>query len=105
MADADENGWSRRTFVRSALGGAAASLVAATNREEGRTETGAPHQADAGRMSGSGLTSLSLSEAAEQVRSKKVSPVDLTRACLSRIEQLNPALNAFITITADTALA
>lgn len=91
--------------MRSALGGAAASLVAATNGEEGRAETGAPHQAGAGRTSGSGLTSLSLSEAAELVRSKKVSPVDLARACLSRIEQLNPALNAFITITADAALA
>jgi aspartyl-tRNA(Asn)/glutamyl-tRNA(Gln) amidotransferase subunit A len=39
------------------------------------------------------------------VRSKKVSPVELTRECLSRIEQLNPKLNAFITVTADSALA
>src|SRR4030095_12795680 len=32
-------------------------------------------------------------------------PVELTRACLSRIERFNPALNAFITITGDSALA
>ena len=50
------------------------------------------------------LTSLTLSEAAELVRQKSVSPVELTRACLERIAQLNPSLNAFITVTADGAL-
>jgi len=29
---------------------------------------------------------------------KKISPVELTKACLARIEQFNPTLNAFITI-------
>ncbi len=33
-----------------------------------------------------------------------MSPVELTRECLSRIERLNPKLNAFITVTADSAL-
>jgi aspartyl-tRNA(Asn)/glutamyl-tRNA(Gln) amidotransferase subunit A len=47
---------------------------------------------------------LTLSEASQQVRSKKISPVELTKACLGRIERLNPKLNAFITITADSAL-
>jgi len=51
------------------------------------------------------LTSLSLRQAAEQVRRKAVSPVDLTQACLRRIERVNPVLNAFITVTADAALA
>jgi aspartyl-tRNA(Asn)/glutamyl-tRNA(Gln) amidotransferase subunit A len=50
------------------------------------------------------LTSLTLSEAADAVRSKAVSPVELTRACLARVEQLNPKLNAFITVTAESAL-
>ncbi|HVS74847.1 MAG TPA: amidase [Candidatus Acidoferrales bacterium] len=50
-------------------------------------------------------TKLSLSEASELVRSKKISPLELTQACLNRIEQLNPKLNAFITVTAETALA
>lgn len=50
------------------------------------------------------LTSFSLFEAAERLRKKSVSPVELTRACLERIAQLNPSLNAFITVTADSAL-
>jgi aspartyl-tRNA(Asn)/glutamyl-tRNA(Gln) amidotransferase subunit A len=50
------------------------------------------------------LTALTLHEAAERVRKKSASPVELTRACLERIAQLNPGLNAFITVTADSAL-
>ena len=50
------------------------------------------------------LTSLSLQEASAALRAKKASSVDLTRACLERIERLNPVLNTFITVTAETAL-
>ena len=42
---------------------------------------------------------------APRIRRKEVSPVDLTRDCLDRIEKLNPALNAFITVTAEAAMA
>ncbi|MGA9545349.1 MAG: amidase [Candidatus Sulfotelmatobacter sp.] len=44
-------------------------------------------------------------ELGARLRRKEVSPVQLTRACLERIEKLNPALNAFITVTAEAALA
>jgi aspartyl-tRNA(Asn)/glutamyl-tRNA(Gln) amidotransferase subunit A len=54
---------------------------------------------------GDDLATLSLAEASELVRSKKVSPVELTRACLTRIDRLNPLLNAFITVTGESALA
>ncbi len=47
---------------------------------------------------------LTLSDAAEQIRTRKLSPVELTRQCVSRIERLNPALNAFITVTHELAL-
>ena len=47
---------------------------------------------------------LPLTEAAEQIRNRRLSPLELTRHCLSRIEQLNPTLNAFIAVTADSAL-
>jgi aspartyl-tRNA(Asn)/glutamyl-tRNA(Gln) amidotransferase subunit A len=36
---------------------------------------------------------------------KKISPVELTQLYLSRIERLNPKLNAFITVTSENALA
>jgi aspartyl-tRNA(Asn)/glutamyl-tRNA(Gln) amidotransferase subunit A len=44
-------------------------------------------------------------ELAPRLRRKQVSPVELTRDCLHRIEKLNPALNAFITVTGESALA
>lgn len=43
-------------------------------------------------------------EAAAQLRHRNLSPVELTRRALSRIEKLNPRLNAFITVTAEQAL-
>ncbi len=48
---------------------------------------------------------LSIAAASELLRRKEISPVDLTNACLARIEQLNPKLNAFITVMNDSALA
>jgi aspartyl-tRNA(Asn)/glutamyl-tRNA(Gln) amidotransferase subunit A len=50
------------------------------------------------------LTRLILAEASELLRRKALSPVELAQAFISRIEKLNPALNAFITVTADQAL-
>ncbi len=50
------------------------------------------------------LTGWSLLEASERIRDRSVSPVDLTRACLERIERLNPVLNAFLTVTGEQAL-
>lgn len=54
---------------------------------------------------GTDHTKLSIREAAELVRRKTISPVELVRACLQRIERLNPAVNAFITVTAEQAMA
>ena len=46
-----------------------------------------------------------LQAAARQLRRKTVSPVELTQACLARIERCDAALGAFITVTGATALA
>src|SRR5579863_5158597 len=46
----------------------------------------------------------SISELAPRLRRKEISPVEITRHYLSRIEKLNPALNAFITVLPDSAL-
>ncbi|MGA2960784.1 MAG: amidase [Candidatus Korobacteraceae bacterium] len=51
------------------------------------------------------LTRLTLAAAAEQLKQRQISPVELTKACLSQIEQYNPVLNAFITVTAESALS
>jgi aspartyl-tRNA(Asn)/glutamyl-tRNA(Gln) amidotransferase subunit A len=40
-----------------------------------------------------------------RIRSKALSPVELTRAVLERIETVNPKINAFCTVTAEAALA
>jgi aspartyl-tRNA(Asn)/glutamyl-tRNA(Gln) amidotransferase subunit A len=50
------------------------------------------------------LHNLFIGELAERLAKRQVSSVELTRHFLSRIERLNPALNAFITLTADRAL-
>ena len=47
----------------------------------------------------------SIFEMGESFRKKSVSPVELTRDFLARIEKLNPRLNAFITVMAGSALA
>jgi aspartyl-tRNA(Asn)/glutamyl-tRNA(Gln) amidotransferase subunit A len=51
------------------------------------------------------LVFLSASEQATLLRTRQVSPVELTQAYLARIDSLNPRLNAFITVTTDRALA
>jgi aspartyl-tRNA(Asn)/glutamyl-tRNA(Gln) amidotransferase subunit A len=50
-------------------------------------------------------TSLTISELAPRLRRKEISPVEIASACLEKIERLNPALNAFITVMADSALS
>jgi aspartyl-tRNA(Asn)/glutamyl-tRNA(Gln) amidotransferase subunit A len=48
---------------------------------------------------------LTLEDAAALVRDRRVSPAELTEACLARIEAVEPRLNAFVTVTADVARA
>jgi Asp-tRNA(Asn)/Glu-tRNA(Gln) amidotransferase A subunit family amidase len=52
----------------------------------------------------SDLTFLSAVSMAEQIRQKKVSPVELVEAHLAKIARLNPQLNAFVQVDSDTAL-
>jgi aspartyl-tRNA(Asn)/glutamyl-tRNA(Gln) amidotransferase subunit A len=48
---------------------------------------------------------LSIAELSELIRTRKLSPVELTRALLDRIALFEPQLNAFIALTADLALS
>ena len=45
-----------------------------------------------------------LTRLAADLRARKLSSVELVRTCLGRIEASQPALNAFISITAEQAL-
>jgi Asp-tRNA(Asn)/Glu-tRNA(Gln) amidotransferase A subunit family amidase len=49
------------------------------------------------------LNYLTLTEMAEHVRRRQVSPVELVEAHLAQIEQSNPAINAFVLLLADQA--
>ncbi|OFV97839.1 MAG: hypothetical protein A3H28_10855 [Acidobacteria bacterium RIFCSPLOWO2_02_FULL_61_28] len=51
------------------------------------------------------MPALTLAAAAERIRKKQLSPVELTQAILDRIAKLDSKVGAFITVTADQALA
>ena len=50
------------------------------------------------------LPELSLTELARLIRRKDVSAVEVTRACLARVEQWQPKINCFIAVEAEEAL-
>jgi aspartyl-tRNA(Asn)/glutamyl-tRNA(Gln) amidotransferase subunit A len=104
---------SRRNFL-------AGSVIAAEVRKRGRPEPrnfetaepwnlGAPEPWDVGtqdpRNPGlSELPYLSIRDAFALLRSRKLSPVELTKAVLDRIDRIEPRVHAFITVTRDEAL-
>jgi len=94
MSNDKEYLYSRRTFVKGAVSATAMGLLG-HGMHPSLSAQGKP----------ASVTSLSLSEASRAVRDKKLSPVELTKACLERIERLDPKLNAFVTVTAESALA
>ena len=79
---------SRREWISGVVGGAIAAQIATANT---------PNTDD--------LAGLSLKQASEQIHAKKVSPVELTEACLARIKTYNPKVNAWITVMREQALA
>src|SRR3954465_15614045 len=80
----------QRMTRRSLLAGAAAGVIFSATRSGAQT---------------SDPTKLTITEAAKLIAARKLSPVELTEAYLTRIEKLNPRLNAFITTMAEPALA
>src|SRR3989441_9374775 len=57
------------------------------------------------RMSSTEVGFTPATELTRLIRTKALSPVELTRAVLERIERVNPSVNAFCTLTAEQALA
>jgi len=56
-------------------------------------------------MTDTELAFASIEQIGKLFRKRKLSPVELTKIMLTRIEQLNPKLNAYITVTGELALA
>ena len=94
-------GHSRRVFLEKAFV-SAASIAATQSIESPISTANLRAQAVTARDE---LADLNLYEAAALVRQKKVSPLQLVRACLARIEALDSRLNSFITVTEESALA
>ncbi|MFQ5902916.1 MAG: amidase [Candidatus Binatia bacterium] len=51
------------------------------------------------------LEELTISGIAPRIRSREISPVELTKLYLDRVNKLNPILNAYVTLMNDQALA
>ncbi len=51
------------------------------------------------------LAWLGLAQAADHIRRRALSSVELTHALIERIERLDPAINAFLRFTPEAALA
>ena len=77
---------SRREFVAAGLGAVASSALPALAVSPD-------------------LATLTLKQASDLLRRRDASPLELTQACLKRIDQYNPSIIAFITITREQALA
>jgi aspartyl-tRNA(Asn)/glutamyl-tRNA(Gln) amidotransferase subunit A len=93
--------WSRRSFVKAGVCSGGILLMNSNLTEQFM----AAQQTLLVRKQSTDHTKLSIREAGDMVRRKVISPVELTRACLERIERLNSALNAFITVTPEQAMA
>src|SRR5262245_21175971 len=73
---------------RGAMAGAAATAVLAAARANAQSAGG-----------NDDLTRLSVAEAGRRIAARELSPVDLTRAYLDRIERVDPRINSYITVT------
>ncbi len=56
-------------------------------------------------MTANNLPDLTIADLAALIAAKEISPVDITAACLGRIDRLDGQIRAWVTLTADAALA
>src|SRR4051812_34164288 len=81
---------SRRKWLVSAGAMAIAARAQTTQAESTKTDE---------------LCNLTLKQASELIRSKKISPIELTEASLARIKIYGPKVNAWITVMREQALS
>ena len=81
---------SRRKFLHASIAATVAGTrFAATSESRSRSDD---------------IEFLTISNVGELIRTRKISPIEVTRGILERIDRLNPMLNAYITVTADLAM-
>ena len=86
---------SRRVFLAASLGTAVTPAVA---------QPRPPAPAPVRRPASVDLPWLSITDAAALLRSRRLSPVELTQAILDRIDRIEPRVHAFITVARDEAV-
>ena len=87
----------RREFV--AIGAAAAAAMSLP--VSAQPVLSEPRQVEGSRD----VATLTVKEASDLIRRRDLSPVELTEACLKRMDTYNPTLNAFVTVAREQALA
>lgn len=103
MTDDSASRISRRDFILTGAAAGACAALPASAFAGGFGGTGFAQGTTEGRSRD--LATLTLKQASDLLRRRDVSPVELTEACLARIERHEPAINAFITVTREQALA
>ncbi len=82
-----------------------AAMVERVRKPRGRDgRTGACLQLHRGRPDMSGAAIPTIAEAAKLIAAKKLSPVELTQACLDRVHKLDNELHAFVYMTEERAM-
>jgi amidase len=102
---------SRREFITQSLPVAAALALSAPSptrampAEAGNVSTDGASKLKSESAPFQGWHYATLIEAADAIRSRKISPVELTNALLDRIAQIDTSLHSYATVTRDLALA
>jgi aspartyl-tRNA(Asn)/glutamyl-tRNA(Gln) amidotransferase subunit A len=93
------NGLSRRHFLQTAGGSAAGMLAASVLAERGRVAA----RAEAATAGNNEICRMDAVTLAGNIRSKRLSPVEVIDAVLDRMDRLDPVLHAFCTPTPELA--